>query len=311
MIDTQDTAADAGAPAPAGELSALIEAANSAPSMRDTRPWRLSVGPDRVDVFAEMDRWLPVTDDDQRALHLSLGCVLENLVIAAEQQRRPCEVTLLPEPERPDWIATLRIGPVGDAPPTRDPVLFGAIPIRHTNRQTYSARPVAPDVLDRLRACVSEDDITLHAIADRGIIDHVAGLVERGDREELADPSYRRELAAWIARGAFDTPRLLRPIARLAAIHLDTGEGTARRDRERLDSAGAILVVVSLTDDTRSRVRAGQVLQRVWLLATHLGLAAQPMSQPLEIPRLRRQLGTAIGVAHTCPQHLFRIGYVD
>jgi hypothetical protein len=54
-------------------------------------------------------------------------------------------------------------------------------------------------------------------------------------------------------------------------------------------------------------VRAGQALQRVLLIATVHGLAATPMSQPLEIPTLR-ELITDTGTRRWA-QVILRVGY--
>jgi hypothetical protein len=68
-------------------------------------------------------------------------------------------------------------------------------------------------------------------------------------------------------------------------------------------------VVVTRADDAVTQVRAGRALQRAWLLATQFGLCMQPMSQPLEVPQLRRELAALIGAGEGHPQHLFRIGF--
>jgi hypothetical protein len=60
-------------------------------------------------------------------------------------------------------------------------------------------------------------------------------------------------------------------------------------------------------DGAEQWVRAGQALQRVLLVATHHGLAATPMSQPLEIPTLRELL-TDVGTGRWA-QVILRIGY--
>lgn len=54
-------------------------------------------------------------------------------------------------------------------------------------------------------------------------------------------------------------------------------------------------------------VRSGQALERALLTAAHRGIAATPMTQPLEIPQLRELLidsATAL-----VPQAIVRFGY--
>ena len=53
---------------------------------------------------------------------------------------------------------------------------------------------------------------------------------------------------------------------------------------------------------------AGQALARVLLEATLAGLAAQPLTQVLEVPVLRGRMRRALGVIGH-PQMLLRMGY--
>lgn len=54
-------------------------------------------------------------------------------------------------------------------------------------------------------------------------------------------------------------------------------------------------------------LRAGQALQRVLLTATWLGLATTPISQPVEVPAVRRMLaGPPPGAS---VQMVLRVGY--
>jgi hypothetical protein len=89
----------------------------------------------------------------------------------------------------------------------------------------------------------------------------------------------------------------------------DFGMRTPRR-RGRLDlheTYPTILVLSTAGDRRPDWVRAGQALERVWLTAVARGLAIAPMSQPLEIPRLRREVTDADPARRA--QVLLLVGY--
>lgn len=65
-------------------LQFLSRYAILAPSSHNTQPWKFRVVDGQIEVFMDEERWLRVADDDQRELPLSIGCALENLLIAAE-----------------------------------------------------------------------------------------------------------------------------------------------------------------------------------------------------------------------------------
>jgi hypothetical protein len=58
------------------------------------------------------------------------------------------------------------------------------------------------------------------------------------------------------------------------------------RRGERLEPYPTFVVLSTDADTAEHWLRAGQALQRVLLAATVHGLAATPMSQPLEVPAL-------------------------
>lgn len=290
-------------------IEELLDAARVAPSAQNTQPWRFRVGPGRIDVFAEESRRLHVADEDGREMLLSIGCAIESIAIAAERSGMLASVDLFPRPGREDLVATLRFRRRMPGDPFRDPALFDALPLRHTNRGMYTGASLPAESMTRLRESVVEEGVGVFVTEDPSTLENVACLVADADRELHANPAFRRERARTIGAGAFGMSRLQRGLMRLALPHIDLGGHIAERNAERMRTAGAAAVIVSLTDDRASRVRAGQVVLRFWLLAAHLGLAVQPMSSPLQVPRLRRGLGRSIGTLHACPQHLLRLGY--
>ena len=85
--------------------------------------------------------------------------------------------------------------------------------------------------------------------------------------------------------------------------------GLTRPDEPRRSAhfeARPTLVMLCTNGDTPERwLRAGQALERVLLTATVRGLATTPLSQPLEVPRMRELLANGTGA----PQVILRIGY--
>ncbi len=69
------------------------------------------------------------------------------------------------------------------------------------------------------------------------------------------------------------------------------------------------MLVIGTAGDTRADwLMAGQALARVLLEGTLAGVAAQPLTQVLEVPVLRARMRHALGVIGH-PQMLLRVGY--
>lgn len=102
----------------------LVRAAILAANAHDTQPWAFRIGSDRIDLFADRTRTLGNVDPLGRELEISLGCALENLLLAAPANGYEAIPTLLPDESEPDHVARIDLAP-GAAPGSP---LFEAIP---------------------------------------------------------------------------------------------------------------------------------------------------------------------------------------
>lgn len=290
-------------------LRFLIQYAILAPSSHNTEPWKFRVQDNRIELLLDFSRWLKVADDDQRELHISVGCALENLLVAAEHFGLGHETAFLPDTDDPSLAATVQFREEERISSHRPDVLFDMISVRHTNHQPYENRAISDNVLQQLRAACVEEGIVLHLIADSQIKQQVDDLVVRGDAIEFADPEFREELAHWIGQGVFGTGWLMSKIGKLAVSYIDLGKSQGQKDSDILMSSPIFGLICSEQDDRRSQLQVGQVFQRLSLLAASYGIWCQPISQIVQVPELKAELATLIRGKALIPQHPFRMGY--
>lgn len=303
---------DAGPPEARFEF--LLRYAILAPSSHNSQPWRFSVDAGGVDVFADEKRWLPVADPDRRELYLSVGCALENLLVAAEEFGFDSDVVYFPEdvPDAPDdaiHVARVVLSPGGSRSPLRGG-LFEALTERSTNHGPYRGS-VSDERLAAFEAAVADQDLWVRFVTDERRKARIGELVTRADRRQFEDPDYRRELGEWIGTGALAASWLKAKLGQLAVTHLDIGDRQAAKDSVLVESAPVVVALGSDTDSRTVRVRVGQAFERLALLATTEGLAVHPMSQVLQLSDLRAELAGTLGVEDGAVQHLFRLGYAD
>src|ERR1044071_5740294 len=110
----------------AHQLAFLLRYAILAPSSHNTQPWKFAVSRDEIAIFVNKDRWLRIADPDQRELYASVGCALENLLIAAEHFGYGCQLTYFPEMLNQGLVATVEFLPARTPSPHRGPELFDA-----------------------------------------------------------------------------------------------------------------------------------------------------------------------------------------
>ena len=287
----------------------LLRYAVLAPSSHNTQPWRFAVRGPTIDVYADPERWLQVADRDRREMHISVGCALENLLIAAEHFGLGHSTELLPEREEPELLARVHLEASGERAPHRPPELFDAIAERRTTRQRYRERPVPEEALEKLRSCCVDDGIRLELTDDEEARAWVEQLIVATDEEQFSNPEWRAELGEWIGQGAFGDRWPAAKLAQLVVTKVDMGKSTGRHDAEAFASAPIFGLIVSLEDDPATRVRTGQTFERIYLMATALGLSLQPVSQILELDAPKDALGEVLGLGATNPQQPFRLGF--
>src|ERR671913_126650 len=95
------------------QLRFLLRYAILAPSTKNSQPWAFSVQGNRIHIIADLSRDQPIADAGRRELYISLGCALENLLVAAEHFGFRYGVTYFPQPEQNELVASVLFAPGG------------------------------------------------------------------------------------------------------------------------------------------------------------------------------------------------------
>lgn len=290
----------------------MVAAATLAPSMHNSQPWRFRFEPasQTFELYADPARMLRFGDPDGRAVHIACGAALLNLRLAAAVAGRLPVVRVIPAVTQRLLLATLRLA--GPWQAKSDEIeLHAAIATRRTNRSPFSGRPVASGILAELVEAAQMEGAVLH-VPDRPETTRLLKLARDAERTLLADPGYRAELARW-AGGARDKEGMPDDVL---APHDPRGTSPVRDFvparpgpvRYAWFEEQPQLVVLSTQSSSRSDwLRAGQALQRVLLTATLRGVAASPLTQPLETPDTWLVRDPGSGFEY--PQMILRIGH--
>ncbi|MFJ3336234.1 Acg family FMN-binding oxidoreductase [Streptomyces sp. NPDC086766] len=297
-------------------LERLIAAAVAAPSVHNTQPWRFRLDPDTgtLEIRAAAERGLRHIDPTGRALHLSVGCAVLNLRVAVAHFGWEPVTRLLPRPDRPDLLATVR--PAGSARSAAVPGLYEALWRRHSSRFPFSGRPLPP----ALRAELAEAALAEGAVLDLlepDDTERVLRVTREAEHRNTADADRAAESRHWVRE------------PRAAALGVPPAALGPQdfRDRVPMRDFGAhrhpavlaarpyetrpLIALLSTAHDRRTDwLRAGQALERVLLVATAHGVRTSLLHQALEWPDLRERLEwsrTGGGRGHA--QMVLRLGY--
>ena len=303
----------------------IVAAATRAPSIHNTQPWRFTAGPDRLDVFYDRARALPVLDPTGRQQVISCGSTVSFALVALRAAGAEATAELLPDRADEDHLASIRL--TGAHEPTEeDRALAGAIDRRHTVRAAFEPRAVPAGLLDRLEREAGVHGLWFKPITRSEEETATVFLLSQAEEMEQGDPAYLKELESWIRTD----PEAVDGVQVEAVPEGDPRDRPSNwlvrdfvvgsREPHRFRAGGdpdapppeverpTVVLLGGESDDRAAWLRAGQALGRVLLVATAEGLAASPLTQALDWPATRTRLRQRLSlIGH--PQMMLRMGY--
>lgn len=292
----------------------LVRYATLAASGHNTQPWQFAIHESAIEIHPDYSRRLPVVDPQDRELWISLGCALENLLVAARAAGYGAAVSY---PDRAELIH------VDLHPDTAQPSpFFDAVPHRQNTRTAYDGQPVKTAALDQLGALALEPGVSLRFVNKPSEMATVIDYVNQGNLSQYADQAFVNELITWLrfnkrealaasdglftaASGNLPVPRWLGKLF----VARTNPQQQADSDARKLRSSPGAVVIAASADDKATWVRTGQVYERLALAMTTLHIKSALLNQPLEVASLRSQFQNALGLGAALPQLLLRFGY--
>lgn len=229
---------------------------------------------------------------------------------------------LFPDSNNNDLLAQITIHERNE-PIEDENSLFEAITKRRTNRLKFEDRELQQSLLSSLQSIVTEQReegrVWLH-FAKVDEKNSLADIVAEGDRIQMSDKRFRRELASWIhsnrshskdgmpgyAFGYSDVMSYMRPFV---IRTFDIGKGQAAKDRQLALGSPVLAALGTESDKAIDWLEAGMALSRMLLLAISENVWCSFLDQPLEVPELRGKVQEVLKEEKGFSQLLIRMGY--
>jgi hypothetical protein len=278
----------------------IVAAGVLAPSGGNVQPWkfvwtrntklRCSLDPTRLSSFLDYDR---------RAAHLSLGAAVENMCLTAldlgfspeisaisrQDNTVQCEITLSPS----------------DSKLTGHELLAArAIKERTTNRRLSARVPLDPKDRETLEQVASSRGAQLHLLTGEDELREIGAILGAGDKFRFTCETLYREMISemrWqpaetaATRDGIDIETLelrkfdksgMRLLSSWGVVQFLRKTGAIsfieRSAQVSVGAASAVALVTIPGTSSESFFEGGRVVEAIWLAATVLGLAIQPMS---------------------------------
>lgn len=304
------------------QLNFVLQYANQAPSFFNTHPWQFEIDEEalEVSIYADSTRWIKTADPNKRQLFASIGCALENLLVALDAFELGHRlIVYFPQPGDERWVARVTVATSRQSIVPRPRELLAAI--NSSGVIPYGFRTEPPSAAD-LAACIAfMDDFVyedtsmkhrsgLHTFSDAGSRSQLLELVSESNAIWLANADIRREL--------FDVVGTDQGRSVLLLDDLDCSESDPqfgdKLSQKHLSMFGGVPMLGIITtnfDDPTAFVQAGQTLQRVALEGHLRGLDVYPLPQLVELPEMRAKLEQLLPDEAGFPQLPFILGYIN
>jgi hypothetical protein len=257
-------------------------------------------------------------DPTDRTLFISHGCLLANILVAAEHFGFEYDVECLPDGLSGNRTAAVRF--LKKAARPRFPDLFQEITERHTNRKSFDKRAIEDEKLQKLRDCVNRNGFKLDIITDDAGKKEMADILARAHKIQLGNKAFRKELASWIRPNTSDAKDGLPGYSfgysdfesffgSFIFGSFDMSTSRARIETSYMKASPAVAVLSTENEDKLTWIETGIIFETLFLLATKMDVRFDLFSQPIAIPELRQEMSQKLRVAY--PQILIRMGYAE
>ncbi len=278
-------------------IKKILESAILAPSGDNCQPWSLIVKGNQINIINLSERDTSLFNFCQRASLIAHGALIENILIASSASGYNIKLRPFPDNLNPNLIATVELG----KSEVRDESLYPYITQRATNRKPYKSIPLTAkqrNTLLNTSLVFANAGVKLVEELDRKAF--IAEAIALTDRLVFENPylhSFLFEHIRWTEEEALKTRdglyiktlelsapqaigfRLLKNWSILQALNKFGLSKIAAKQAEKLClSASAIGIIIVDGNTDEDFLTGGRLVQRLWLEATRMGLAFQPMT---------------------------------
>lgn len=327
----------------------ILRDACRAPSGDNTQPWRFFVRNNVIRVSNVPEKDTSLFNWHQMSNHVALGACLENLRVSAEGHGFHTDIRLFPNLADRLIVAEMRLTPSTSAMNPLAPYIAE----RTTNRRKYHAKRIETNKLLELSRLNSDIGGRIVFITEQTKIKELACIVSMGEKLALEDKLIHDFLfnhVTWskeedeMKHGFFiETFEFTSPQRKVFQIFQNWNilkfflpfgiSNIIARDMRKVHATSAAFGAIIVPDDAPENfLRAGILLERIWLTVTKLKLSLQPVTtvhfigtrvlagDPGGLSRVHQELLRQNYAALACQFNVneterfgfvFRLGYAD
>jgi len=298
----------------------LINFALLAPSSHNSQPWAFLVeGEHIIRVYADFSRALHESDINNRQLYISLGCAITNILVAADYFGYTADVSTVPNSPERGLAAEITLTNIHKTIDSNH--LIFSIIRRTNNRNKYDERQIPKKFIEEINNLKTEN-VDISVICDQQKRNELADVVLAAGETAMENGKFRTELAGYVKSNVTNSgtgmpgfglgiPTLPSLLASTMVKYLNMNRLTHGKDEKILKIHTPSFVIISTIKDTPIEwLEAGQIYQRIALMATKEGLNTAIWAAAIQIESYYQSLQKIVNTNFR-PQVFFRLGYTN
>lgn len=301
------------------QMHLLIRCALIAPSAHNSQPWNVRITDNGLELTINSERAL-LADIKNRQTMISMGCALENILIAAVAMKlKPiAHITGAPSDTNTYKIHVSFSNDLTTDLEKVDIDLISYLNKRRVNRSAYLDKHVDYSIFN---AVIERfDDLSFIFITDRHFKDRIADIVVDGMINSLNNDEFRAELAdhllpndtekkVGMVGASYGLPNFMSKIFPIMMRLFNVEKLNRSKDIMLLKKMTPVFVMITTSKDSVvSRTRVGQAYEHFALLAVKNNMATAPLAVIVESPKYRDELIEFMQIDGV-PMLFFRLGF--
>src|SRR3989344_4222807 len=300
------------------KISFLLRYAILAPSTHNSQPWRFKINGNSCEFFIDRSAVLPQADPLRRDMYISIGCCLENFIIAAryfglfkdvayrgEGGDRVAEVFLHPDSQEKDSSA-------GD--------LLLAITKRRNSRGIFLDQKIPTGFLEMLSGIRYDEYTCPLFVSDEAQKGRLADFTKDALKTAYKNKDFRNEMSHWVRPNLFSgrdgipgyalrLPLMASFLFPFLVRFKDIGNRLGELNARSIRSAHVACVIGTKENTHYSWLITGRLAERFMLECTAKGMVTSIFVAAIEIWGFTNNIRELIGTDFS-PQFLFCMGYM-
>jgi hypothetical protein len=306
-------------------ITYLLRYAILAPSTHNSQPWLFRITDSSCKIYMNPKYILPKADPMKRDLFISIGCALENLILAAKFFSMYASVSYGPFSEK-DQIGEVFFENTKTASlDSTFEKLVTTIPTRINARGFFDTASIDIAMCKGVEANIEKEyfqnGIHIHFVEKKEKIEKIATLTADGLRSAYQSASFRNEMSHWMNNSmtkkeegipgySLRMPFLFSFFLPTLVKFFDLGNFLAKLNYKSLNSVPLVCVITAPQNNQLTWLGVGRIAERLMLEYNSIGLNTSVFVASVEMGELHKTLMQIIETKDI-PQFLFVIGKVD